>query len=159
MPSVTVAGANGSTVTIPYDSQLNATLAGQLAAAITAGVNDGSITPYESFGNPPPLLPPGQTGEFILQNPGIAALSPEYKAVVVTASSATVFGGGAAGESVLSGMGNLTFFSDGGAGTVVAGGGNNLIATTPGLGTSGGDWLINTGDGNDTILATTGSDT
>jgi len=53
MPSVTVPGAGGSTVTVPFDTSQNILLARQIAAAITNGVLDGSILP--SLNSTPPL--------------------------------------------------------------------------------------------------------
>lgn len=160
--SVTVAGAHGTTITLPFGPG-NGPLAAQLAGVISAGVDNGTITPFESLGGPPPVLPPGQIGEFIALTPVIATLSAGYKAVVMDASSATIMGGGGSNESVLAGLGNLTFFGDGGSGTIVTsdgtGDGNNFIDLNGNAAGTGGDWQVNTGNGNDTIMATTGNDT
>src|SRR5579875_2950291 len=160
--SVTVAGALGTTLTLPFGPQ-NGPLAAQLAGVISAGVENGSIFAYESFGGPIPNPPPGETGEFIVTTPQIAKLPAAYTAVVMDASSATIMGGGGANESVLAGLGNLTFFGDGGSGTIVTsdgtGDGNNLIVLNGNASGMGGDWQVNTGFGNDTIAALTGNDT
>lgn len=160
--SVTVAGAHGTTLTLPFGPQ-NGPLAAQLAGVISAGVENGSIFAYESFGGPIPNPPPGETGEFIVTTPQIAKLPAAYTAVVMDASSATILGGGGANESVLAGLGNLTFFGDGGSGTIVTsdgtGDGNNLIVLNGNASGMGGDWQVNTGFGNDTIAALTGNDT
>jgi Ca2+-binding RTX toxin-like protein len=157
MPTVTVAGANAQTVTLSFDTNANAVLAGKLAAAITAGVQGGTILPAVDTDGPPPPLPPGTTGEFVQTEDGLTVLPHGYKAFVNTAPDAVVFGSGDNGESVLSSVGNLTFFAAKGSGTVVAGGGNNLIAVQP---SDKGPWSINTGNGDDTVVASgSGNDT
>jgi Ca2+-binding RTX toxin-like protein len=153
MPTVTVAGANAQTVTLSFDTNSNAVLAGQLAAAITAGVHGGSILPAVDTDGPPPPLPPGAIGEFIQTQDGTTVLPSGYKAFVNTAPEAIVFGSGGAGESVLSSIGDLRFFATGGSGTVVAGGGNNFISIPA---TDKGPWSINTGNGDDTVAAAGG---
>jgi Ca2+-binding RTX toxin-like protein len=153
MPTVTVAGASGQTVTLSFDTNANAVLAQKLAAAITAGVQAGSILPASSTEGPPPALPPGKTGEYIQENDGLTILPHGYKAVVDTAQEAVIFGSGDADESVLSSTGNLNFFATGGSGTVAAGGGDNRIVIPE---TDKGNWSINTGNGDDTVLATGG---
>ena len=67
MATVTVSGAHGQTVTLNFDTNANAALAGQLAAAITAGVETGSIVPAVDTDGPPPPLAPGKIGEFVQQ--------------------------------------------------------------------------------------------
>jgi Ca2+-binding RTX toxin-like protein len=155
MAIVTVAGAHGQTVTLNFDTNANAALAGQLAAAITAGVEAGSIVPVDRAGISPPPLDSGKTGELVQQDDGLTILPHGYKAVVNTADEAVIFGSGDADESVLSSSGNLSFFATGGSGTVAAGGGNNRIVIP---GDDDGDWSINTGNGNDTLLALGGGD-
>ena len=150
MPTVTVAGAHGQTVTLNYDTNANAVLAQKLAAAITAGVHGGTIQPaVDTDGSPPPLLP-GATGEFVTTQNGLLSLPPGYKAVVNTAHNEIIFGSGDADESVLSSIGDLKFFATGGSGTVAAGGGHNLIDIPTSV---SGSWSINTGKGSDTVLA------
>ena len=153
MPTVTVAGANSETVTLTFDSIANAALARQLAGAITAGVQAGSIVPADNTNGPPPPLPPGKTGEFIQTQDGLTILPPGYQAFVNTAKEAEVFGSGDVDELVLSSTGDLSFFATGGSGTVVAGGGNNRIDVPSG---DSGAWSINTGNGNDLIRAVGG---
>jgi Ca2+-binding RTX toxin-like protein len=150
MPAVTVAGANSQTVTLNFDTNLNAILAQQLANAITAGVQGGTIIPAVDTDGPPPPLLPGTTGEFVQTLNGLTTLPPGYKAFVDIAQESVVFGSGDNGESVLSSTGNLKFFATGGSGTVVTGGGNNLIVVPS---TDTGAWSINTGNGDDTVLA------
>ena len=150
MQTVTVAGAHGQTVTLNFDTDANADLARKLAAAITAGVNDTSIVPVDRTGIFPPPVPSGKTGELVQQTNGLTILSKGYDAVVDTANNAVIYGSGDKDESVLSSTGNLKFFAPGGSGTVAAGGGNNLIVISP---ADKGGWSINTGNGNDQILA------
>lgn len=150
MPTVTVAGAHNQTVTLHYDSTTNAALARQLAAAITNGVNGGSIVPAVDTDGPPPSVPGGKTGEFVQTKDGVTVLPHGYKAVVDTAHDAVIYGSGDKGESVLASNGNLSFFATGGSGTVVGGGGHSLIFVP---GNDAGAWSINTGNGDDTILA------
>jgi len=92
MGTVTVSGAHGQTVTLNFDSQSNAALARQLASAITAGVQNGSIIPSVDTDGPPPVLPPGTTGEFVQTLTGSTILPHGYNAFVNTAPNAVVFG-------------------------------------------------------------------
>jgi Ca2+-binding RTX toxin-like protein len=157
MPTVTVAGAHGTTVTLTFDTSANVSLAERLAAAITSGVQAGSILPAVDTDGPPPPLPAGKTGEFVQTKDGVTMLPSGYTAFVNTASDAVVFGSGDAGESVLSSIGDLTFFATGGSGSVVAGGGENRILVPS---TDPGNWSINTGNGDDSVLALgSGNDT
>src|SRR5689334_16449934 len=112
MPSATVTGAHGQTVTLNFDSNANAALASRLAAAITAGVQNGS-TAVDTDG-PPPALPPGKTGEFVQTQTGSTILPHGYKAFVDTAPNSIVFGSGGKDETVLSSTGNLDFIATGG---------------------------------------------
>ncbi len=159
MPTVTVAGANDQTVTLSFDTNANAILAQQLAAAITAGVQNGSIVPAVDTNGPPPPLPPGKTGEFVQTLDGTTFLPSGYAAFVDTAKNAIIFGSGDPNESVLIGPGDPTFIARGatGSGTVVAGAGSNTIDIPTSV---AGGWLISTGNGDDNILALgTGNDT
>jgi Ca2+-binding RTX toxin-like protein len=152
MPTVTVAGANAQTVTLSFDTNANAVLAQQLAAAITAGVQAGTIQAAVDTDGPPPPLPPGKTGEFVQTQDGLTSLPPGYSAVVDTASNAVIFGSGDPNESVLIGPGDPTFIATGvfGSGTVVAGGGDTNIIIQSSV---TGGWSINTGNGSDNIFA------
>jgi Ca2+-binding RTX toxin-like protein len=156
MPLVTVAGAHGKFVTLSFDSASNATLAKQLASAITAGVEAHTILPADSSDGPPPALH-GATGEWIQSTDGLTMLPKGYDAVVNTSQHSVIFGSGDNSESVLSSTGNLDFFATGGSGTVVAGGGDNLISVPT---TDKGKWGVYTGNGDDTLLLTgSGNDT
>jgi Ca2+-binding RTX toxin-like protein len=150
MATVTVAGAHGQVVTLTFDTTANAILAQKLAAAITAGVQAHTILPAVDTDGPPPPLPPGATGEFVQTKDGLTILPSGYKAVVDTAHEAVIFGSGDNGESVLSSIGDLTFIATGGSGTVAAGGGDNRIIVPP---DDAGAWSINTGNGDDSVLA------
>jgi Ca2+-binding RTX toxin-like protein len=158
MPSVTVLGANHEVVTLNYDSNANAKIAAMIAAAITKGVEAGTITPVNGGSGPiqiPPPPPAGTTGEFVQKHDGLSIMPPGYEDVVVTAAAATVLGSGDANEAILSSEGKLDFIATGGSGTVVAGGAKHDhegdLVIIPG--SDNGNWGIYTGDGNDTVLA------
>jgi Ca2+-binding RTX toxin-like protein len=180
MPSVTVLGVSHETITLNYDSAANAHIASVIAAAISHGVETGSIIPVNGGFGPiqiPPPLPGGKTGEFVQMHDGMSIMLPGYKDVVVTAGTATVLGSGDKNEGILSSEGDLTFIATGGSGTVVAGGagqdhshshndgsrhhgdhdkghdGGDLVIIP---GSDDGNWGIYTGGGNDTVLAVGG---
>jgi len=158
MPSVTVAGASNQTVTLKFDSNANAILARQLAAAITGGVqgHPQTILPVAQ-GNGPPTNLGGKSGEFIVTEDRSATVLPHgYVAVVDVAKGATITGSGDQNESVLISKGDATFIAPGGSGTVVGGGGSESIYIKPNV---AGDWSIYTGNGDDTIQAAGGNDT
>ena len=54
MSTVTVLGAHSQIFTLTYDTAANAALARQLAAAISAGVKDGTLLPAVDTDGPPP---------------------------------------------------------------------------------------------------------
>ena len=116
MPIVTVAGANGQSVALSFDLNANAVLAQKLADAITAGVHAGTILPATDTDGPPPPLPTGKTGEFIISE-GDPSLPQGYKAIVNTSDETVIFGSGDADKSVLSSTGKLTFIATGGSGS------------------------------------------
>jgi Ca2+-binding RTX toxin-like protein len=149
--TITVPGANGTTVSLSYDTLANAALAQRIADALRNGVDNKTILPVDNKFGPPPSLPTGVTGEFIQSVQGVTLLPQGYMDVVNTAKTGAIYGSGDPNEQVLSGgQGNLTFFATGGSGTVAAGGGNNYVSIPT---TDAGGWLVATGNGNDTILA------
>jgi Ca2+-binding RTX toxin-like protein len=150
MPTVTVTGANHSTVSLSYDVDANALLARYIAGVIKTGLAGGTIDAFDNKSGLPPTLPPGVTGEFVQSQSGTTLLPKGYDFVVDSAKSADIFGNGDPNEAVLVGKGNLQFFAVGGSGSVIGGGGKDLIATAP---TDNGSWLIALGNGNDTIRA------
>jgi len=150
MAIVTVLGAHGSTASLSYDSAQNALLAQQIAGAISAGVTAGTIHPADSKYGPPSPLPLGATGEFVASTNTVAFLPSGYTDVVDATASAVIYGAGGANQQILAGSGNLTFVSSAGNGSVVAGGGNDQIVVAA---SDPGNWLIDTGNGNDTIRA------
>jgi Ca2+-binding RTX toxin-like protein len=149
MPSVTVLSAAAHTSTLVYDSVTNANLAQQIANGINAAVlGHTEIAASNQFGPPPPTN--GLRGLFTQATPGVTSLPKGYDDVVNAAASGVIFGSGDANENVLSGAGDLTFFAASGSGQIVTGGGNNLISIGV---TDAGNWLIQMGNGNDTIVA------
>ncbi len=148
---VTVLGSQAQTITLNYDSSSNAALASQLAGLITDGIRALEIIPASDANGRPPQVPHGKTGEYVQRNSGTTVLPDRYTAYVTTAPNAVVFGSGEANESILSGeTTNLTFFAVHGSGTVVAGGGTNRLVVAA---SDHGAWSLNTGNGNDVILA------
>jgi len=135
---------------LSYDRDANALLALHVAGAITAGLADHTIVAFDDKSGSPPSLPPGVTGEYVQSQSGTTFLPKGYDYVVDAAKTAEIFGNGDANEQVLVGSGKLTFFATGGSGAVIAGGGNDMISIAP---ADIGDWLIATGNGDDTIRA------
>ena len=80
MSTVTVLGAHSQIFTLTYDTAANAALARLLAAAITAGVKDGTLLPAVDTDGPPPTLPSGAAGQFVQTNNGATFLTPGYRA-------------------------------------------------------------------------------
>jgi Ca2+-binding RTX toxin-like protein len=146
MPVVTVAGANGTSVGLNYDSTTNAFVASQVAGSITSGVNNGSIVPTDS--TTPPAVPAGKTGEYVADTAGSSVnLTAGYKDVVINAA-ATVYSSTDANQNVLIGDANATFIATGGSGTVIGGGGN-VVVNTPS--SDSGAWTVVLGNGNDSV--------
>jgi Ca2+-binding RTX toxin-like protein len=150
MPTVTVPGANNSTVKLVFDNDANAVLAQYVAGVIQAGITAGTILPADNKNGPPPPLPAGKTGELVVSKAGTQFVPGGYDYIVASAKSANVFGNSDANQQVLVGEGNMSFFAAGGSGSVVGGGGNDLIAIAP---TDAGAWMIALGDGNDSVRA------
>jgi Ca2+-binding RTX toxin-like protein len=156
MADVTVTGVQGTTVTIPISSAQNAQIAQQLLAEISAGEAAGTITPYTTPGFGPITAPAGQSALFI-STPGLISIPSTTGTVIDTATAPTIlFGGNAAQQNVVSGVGGLNYTTNLGVGTVIAGGGANVISTAL---TGGGNHLILTDNGNDAIFAWSGNDT
>lgn len=185
MSLVTVLGAAGTTVSLPFTSHTNAVFAQQLASQISAAITSGSLS-----GGPinPPSAPSGAAGtENILVVGGVNSiggapaatsyvLDDTYAAVVNNSSAPVTVTAGSlptAPVSVLGGVGGTTFF--GGAssvgGSIALGGGANTIAGSASFhgsvsstnGGLNGDWSISTGAGigagSDAIYLATGADT
>ena len=136
MPGVTLTGGAGETVTLPFPPGPNAVLAQYLADQLTLSVASGALKPVDYTGLP---LPP-VTGdeEVIIKANGPLFLPHATKAVVDTAHFSVLFGSGAPNETVLSGSGNFTYFTNGGSGTLVAGDGKTRVVQT------GSGWNIHT---------------
>jgi hypothetical protein len=143
-------GANSQTVTLTFDTNANAVIAQQLAAAITAGIQGGTTQAASDTNGPPQALPPGTPGAFFQSLDGTTFVPPGYTAVVDTANNAIIFGSGDPNESVIIGAGDPTFIARGAeaSGTVVGGGSDTRILIPTSV---AGAWSINTG--NATILS------
>ena len=151
MRIATVQGAHHETISLKYDSDMNANLARQIAGAIQSGLKDGTIFAADNADGRPPVPPPGgATGELVVSISGTTLLPPGYDYVVDSAKRAVIFGNGDANEQVLAGKGNLSFFATGGSGSVIAGGGDDLVSVAP---TDAGNWLIALGNGDDSVRA------
>jgi len=146
MPFVTVIGAGGSTVTVPYTTTQNVAIARQIAANITASVLAGNTVAHQDL---TPPLPAGKTGEFVKTIDGLSVMPAGYSDVVNVSKNAIIYGSGDNGQQILSGTGNLTFFSFAGSGTLAGGGGDNSIYIAA---TDTGSWDINTDVGHNQIV-------
>lgn len=142
----TVTGLSGNTsysLSVGSNDQNGAAQA--LANAISLALANGSL------GQQGQTAPAGTPSFTILSAPGTYSLSSAQNAVAIgTGGASTVFGSGALGEQILGDNGNTTLVLRGGSGNVVLGNGNDFV-TAAQIGTSG--FSINTGAGNDTILA------
>ena len=152
MPNVTVVGASGAIVTVPFTGSANYVLASQLAAIINGAAS--------------PSVVPGGSGNLNATNyptvPTGGGLTEEVVSVsgaVVPASSGTNFltdiAAGAvtvAGSpflNVIAGTGGLTFLGAASGNTsIAAGGGTNLIQLP-----NGSSYFVALGSGTDTVDA------
>lgn len=155
MATVTVASGSGQTTSLTFDSANNAALAQSLVNSITGQLNAGTMSQATGAGGTAPDPAPGTTGLYVQTDSGFLKLTDAYTALIEAAPSATVQGGSANGQSIVSGDGDLTFLSTGGSGTLDTGGGNNRILELTGR----GGWSFNTGGGNDTVFAGAGNNT
>ncbi len=157
MPTVTVPGANNSTVKLVYDSDANAVLAQYVAGVIQAGVTAGTIIPADTKNGPPPPVQTGKTGELVVSTMGTTFVPAKYDFIVDSAKTARVFANGDANQGVLVGAGDLQFFASAGSGSIIGGGGNNLISIAA---SDAGAWMIALGDGDNQVRAlSAGNDT
>lgn len=142
MPNVTVYGASGTIVTVPFTGSANYALAQQLAGIINTAFTNGNLSAADA-----PTVPVGGITEQLTSVSG--AYSPpvgtnfftDYAAGAVTLN-------GAAFMNVLAGTGGLTFNGAVGNASIAAGGGNNFINMP-----SGSSYDIALGGGNDTVIA------
>src|ERR1700749_624040 len=114
---VTVVGAHSQILSLPYTSPQTAILAQQLASAIAAQVNAGSMTAATDMAGPPPLVA-GNAGEYIQTRAGAPIhLSSGYSAFIETAPMGVVFGSTDQNQAILSsGAQSLTFYASAGSG-------------------------------------------
>lgn len=142
MPNVTVYGASGTIVTVPFTGSANYALAQQLAGIINTAFTNGNLSAANA-----PTAPMGGITEQLTSVSG--AYSPpvgtnfftDYAAGAVTLN-------GAAFMNVIAGTGGLTFNGAVGNASIAAGGGDNSIMMP-----TGSSYDIALGGGNDTVLA------
>jgi Ca2+-binding RTX toxin-like protein len=147
--TVTIQGSNNLPVSMHFDATSNLALAQQIATFLNAQIDVGKlVTNYDAA----PPLPTGVSGAYVQTTTEVVKLPPGYTTDLITKpGSAIVLGSGEADETILSDeQTSLTFTASAGSGTVVAGGGDNRLAIS---GSSADNWSLNTGSGNDIILA------
>ena len=167
MPVTVGSGTQNGVLTFSNnDAQV---LGSALAAQITAAQSAGTLTSVTyTSGNVAPAPASGQGGVVTFSSPPLTAagkpttvtIPSADPAVVDNASGPVSLQGGAAGTSVVAGMGGLSYTDITPSGTLVdqiaAAGGNNLIQTSV---TGPGSYDIATGSGNDTINVLAGNAT
>jgi Ca2+-binding RTX toxin-like protein len=147
--TVTIQGSNNVPISMHFDATSNLALAQQIATFLNAQIDAGKlVTNYDAA----PPLPTGVSGAYVQTTTEVVKLPPGYTTDLVTKpGSAIVLGSGEADETILSDeQTSLTFTASAGSGTVVAGGGHNRLAIS---GSAADNWSLNTGSGNDIILA------
>jgi Ca2+-binding RTX toxin-like protein len=158
MFAATVPGAGGTTVTLSFTQQ-NIGLAQSVATSISNQVQAGTLFPVDYVGAPLPSPGPGQNLEVVIADgtvPGPVLLSKNATAVVDTAATSVVFGGGGANQEVLSNSTNFQFFTNKGSGTIVTGDGKNQIFET---GSTKQSWNISLGGADDLVVINGGTNT
>ncbi len=176
MPSQTVAGPGGGTITINYGSTANSAQVAQFAGSVSQFISTQPPANIQSFPNFPFVNQPVTgtvaflNGEFVAgpiqesvpeSGPGSFLLSAATQAVVIQNNgSDTITGGGNTALTILSGTGALTYTGPSGNTTIVAGGGGNHIDFQSGLSNAAylnsGSNTVTSDSGNATISAGTG---
>jgi Ca2+-binding RTX toxin-like protein len=163
MPTVSVPGAGGALINLPFSSSQGADFAATLLQAVYAASVGGTLEVQDYTNSPMPIVPNGWLGEEVigaaLADPLNASVAGGYQLVVDQSAAPATVGGGvglnAQNETVLAGNGGLTFNAGTGSGSFVSGGGNNLV-TGPSSG--GGSWNVYfDGTGSDTLFAGSGT--
>ena len=152
--AVTVFGATGGIVASGFDDiTRNATVQTALANPVNAGVIAGTVLAMDYTGPLP--ANPGGTIEVLMHQAAAVALPDTPSVVVSDAKGAvSVIGGAAYNSLVLTGAGGLTYVGGSGQGSVVAGGGDNIVY----IPANAVGQYVDLGQGNDTIVATGGTD-
>jgi Ca2+-binding RTX toxin-like protein len=152
MTSITVSGA-GSKVLLNYTSTDASSYASILAAEVSAGLSNGTLTAFNYTGGPTAPGPASGTGglALITATPTSPVAIPTTDSVsIISAPGPATITGGAAGETVIAGSGGLTYTSITPSGLatdyIIAGDGANAIATP-----TTGNYSVATGSGNDSI--------
>ncbi|MBV9786459.1 MAG: hypothetical protein JO264_21870 [Acidisphaera sp.] len=176
--NLSVPGAGGAVINIPFATQANESYASSLLAAIYTAKATGNppiFTAYASQGTPP-TPPAGDINEFVVDNNGAVTVPAGYQYILDDSSgTSSIVGGSQSAITYVAGQGGLTFTAGSGSGTVVAGGGNNTLYA-PGTGSGNfnvvldgsgsnagylgsGNWNVTTGTGSGTFFLGTGADT
>jgi serralysin len=154
MSDVTIPGGHNLPPSLRFDDASVAALATTAVSQLSAAINAGATVVGSSGNVPLPPLPAGQQGIVSATGPGTYQLTGGYTGIVVGDNvAATVVGGSANGELIISG-GPLVATTGTGSATVIGGPGNNLLGTLP---TGGGDNRFTAGAGDDTIVAASGN--
>jgi Ca2+-binding RTX toxin-like protein len=162
MPTVTVAGATNQVFGVSYSATDAAGGARTLANIITQQVRSGAAGPFTVYDGSNSRTATGVLAVSSVDN--LMALGAGVKDVIVNggngdgAQANSIIGAaGMSGVNVLADGGGLYYFTGAGStGKIVAGDGNNVIGTAT---AGGGAFTIQTGSGNDIILALTGNNT
>ena len=167
-PGVTVIGAAGAILTIPFTNAAEAPTEQPVVAPLNAAVTAGTAVAFTTTpGATLPAVAAGQTLEIIAHTGGVYSLpgaaagtvngsTVSGAAAFINDSSAaeTVYGGSAPGQLLAVGNGGLDYEGGLGAGTILAGGGANRITVPVG----GGGQAILLADAADTVFALGGND-
>jgi Ca2+-binding RTX toxin-like protein len=147
--TVTIHGSNNVAIPLTFDATSNVALAQQIATFLNSEIAAGKLV---TSSDAAPPLPRGVSGAYVQATTEVVKLPPGYTTDLVTKPGpAIVLGSGKADPTILSDEHtSLTFVASAGSGTVVAGGGDNRLAIS---GSAADNWSLNTGSGNDVILA------
>ena len=151
----TVTGG-GQTTLIDAGSNDRNGVAQALANAITAGLENGSLTRTTDGNNPP-----AGAGVLTISARNVTVGSPPAVSVdlingggSLPGSFVNLTGSGLPNQVVIGDSQDITYFTNGGGGSVVLGDGANVVGT-PTIG--GGNLDVKTGSGSDTINAYSGN--
>ena len=141
MPSVTVPGTNGSTITEVYGNPNSARLAQQISDALGAALSAHSLlvtaAPNPGFTIPAPTTNPGGIDELVISAGGVYSIpaatggAPDYLVILNNTAPVTIFGG--PNNTIMGGSGPVTII-DPATVVVPEGDGNATVILTAWLG-------------------------